>query len=48
MKAYLKSDRKVVVDVDIFGWDPTTYYVNKDTGELYREDEIELKEYYGG
>lgn len=51
MKAYLRSDRKVIVDVeyaymsDIIGQE---IYQDINTHLYYSEDELEWKEYYGG
>lgn len=44
MKAILKSDRKVIVDV----LPKEGEYVDVNTGIIYFEDEIELLEYQGG
>lgn len=54
MKAILKSDRSVIVDVmPLAKW----YYLNKHKtectysdkdGNIYHEDELEFVEYYGG
>ena len=54
MKAMLKSDRRVVLDVELhYQWYYMTErrtertYVDKD-GVIYRDDELELIEYQGG
>ena len=54
MKAILKSNRNIIVDIDPnwekFSIDPENnishYYRGKD-GNLYNENEIEMVEYYG-
>lgn len=51
MKAILRNNRKVIVDVEPICYfkDEMEYDAYKDKGgNIYFEDEIELKEYYGG
>ena len=54
MKAYLKSDRKVIVDVELWErWysltDHKTECMYKDkNGNTYHEEELDFVEYYGG
>ena len=50
MKAYLKSNRKVIVDVEYYTTYPYsgTVYIDKKTDETYDEDELDWVEYYGG
>lgn len=52
MKAILKSNRKVIVDVVeaiyVKGEEVTECYYDKHTGEIYHEDELDFVEYYGG
>lgn len=50
MKAIVKSDRKIIVDIVAQVVDPflgINGYVDKD-GKQYRPEEIEFVEYYGG
>lgn len=48
MKAILKSNKKVIVDVVFIGeTTKTKFYKNKD-GKVYTEDLLEFIEYYGG
>ena len=50
MKAILKSDRKVIVDVVAIIVDPLigiNGYRDTD-GNIYKEDELDWVEYYGG
>ena len=51
MKAILKDDRKVIVDVDRYPLYDDTYQ-DKNSEEpyptIYLEDELEFIEYYGG
>lgn len=46
MKAILKSDRKVIVDVIPYMTNKT--FIDTKTGRIYDEDELEFVEYYGG
>ena len=55
MKAYLKSNRKVIVEVTFYDALPREkgngyfiLYVDTKTGDVYKEDELEFKEYQGG
>lgn len=57
MKAILKSDRKIILDVELhYQWYYLTYltehrteYTYRDAeGVIYRDNEIELIEYQGG
>ena len=48
MKAYLKYDRKIIVDVVYVGrTQKVKFYKDKD-GKVYPDDVLEFKEYYGG
>lgn len=48
MKAYLKSNKKVIVDVVYVGrTSKVRFYKDKD-GKVYIEDMLEFKEYQGG
>lgn len=49
MKAILRSDRKVIVDVapfDTLGGN--ILWIEKNTHKVYLEDELDFLEYYGG
>ena len=46
MKAILKEDRSII-DLEPFAWDDD-FYEEKETGLIYRKDDFEWKEYYGG
>lgn len=48
MKARLKSNRKVIVDVAFIGETPKTKFYKDKEGKVYPEDMLEFKEYYGG
>lgn len=53
MKAILKSDRKVIIDVEPWVTRLNTLsgepcYVDTKTGVIYLEDKLELVEYQGG
>lgn len=49
MKAYLKSNRKVIVDVELLdSYSDCIVYADKNTGKLYTEEELDFVEYYGG
>lgn len=49
MKAYLKSNRKVIVDVVLLEeWYNLEFMYKDKNGNTYHEDELEFKEYYGG
>ena len=48
MKAILKSNRKVIVDVVFIGRTKTTKFYKDKNGKVYLEDELEFLEYYGG
>ena len=50
MKAILKNNRKVIVDVEYYTTYPFsgTVYIDIKTNETYDEDELEFIEYYGG
>ena len=52
MKAYLKSDRKVIVDVIPYPrccrWFEAPQYYDKRTKKVYDADELDWVEYYGG
>ena len=53
MKAILRSNRKVIVDVE---WYDTWvdcgkmfyHYIDKNTKKVYHEEELDFVEYYGG
>lgn len=48
MKAILKANRKVILDVTFIGeTTKTKFYKDKD-GKVYPEDVLEVKDYYGG
>ena len=46
MKAILKSNRKIVVDVVPYMTNKT--FVDTKTGRIYDEEELDWVEYYGG
>lgn len=53
MKAILKSNRKVIVDVEWYDtWVDSGkrfyHYIDKNTQKIYHEDELDWVEYYGG
>ena len=52
MKAILRSNRKVIVDVIPFPrscrWFEAPQYYDKSTQKIYDEDELDWVEYYGG
>ena len=50
MKAILKANRKVIVDVELHPYfaDDMDVYIDKKNGDVYHEDELEFIEYYGG
>ena len=51
MKAYLKSDRKVIVDVTFSYVSEqlgVAIYTDKSTGKCYNENNLDWVEYYGG
>ena len=47
MKAYLKSDRNIIVDVVPYPFHDDVYK-DKNSDELFTEDELDWVEYYGG
>lgn len=48
MKAILKSDRRIVVEVKCIGrTSKVTFYMDKD-GKLYIDEQLEFIEYQGG
>ena len=50
MKAILKNNRKVIVDVEYYTAYPFSgaVYIDIKTDETYDEDELDFIEYYGG
>ena len=48
MKARLKSNRKVIVDVVFIGETPKVRFYKDKDGKVYPEEELEFIEYYGG
>ena len=46
MKAILKEDRSII-DLEPFAWDDD-FYEEKGTELIYRKDDFEWVEYYGG
>ena len=49
MKAILKSNRKVIVDVELWAEFPSgKVYKDKNGNMTYFEDELDFIEYYGG
>ena len=48
MKAILKSNRKVIVDVVYVGRTKNTKFYKDKEGKVYPEDELDFVEYYGG
>ena len=57
MKAILRSNRKVIVDVHPYPQMRKCYlkdaskfpvYIDRKTGAIYHEDELDWVEYYGG
>ena len=51
MKAILKSNRKVIVDViplNGIPWEDSCLYQDKETKRIYRKEQFEFVEYYGG
>lgn len=50
MKAILKSNRKIIVDVEYYTTFPCSgvTYVERETGVVFNEDELEFVEYQGG
>ena len=47
MKAILKSNRKVIVDVVPYPFHDDVYK-DKNSDELFTKDELDFVEYYGG
>ena len=51
MKAILKSNRKVIVDViplDGIPWEESGFYQDKETNRIYAKWQLDFVEYYGG
>lgn len=49
MKAYLKTKKRKEIEVEFVGnARAKNWYVDKNTRAVYTENDIELKEYYGG
>lgn len=52
MKAILKSNRKIIVDVNPYpwwhNWFEALFYMDKNTEKIYASEELEFIEYYGG
>ena len=49
MKAILKNNRKVIVDVAPFNTiEGAILWIEKDTHKVYLEEELDFVEYYGG
>ena len=50
MKAILKADRKIIVDMELYPYyaDDMDVYIDKNSGDVYHEEELDWVEYQGG